>query len=128
MTTHPSTQPAVRATTHASRLALRWVARLWGVASTLLLLAFAFGGREHLRLNAPEAIAFLFFPIGLIVGFAIAWWRELSGGLVTVACYIIFCVYLSAWDERWPNAYFLLFSAPGFLHVASGILSRRHRS
>ena len=101
------------------------MARLWGIASTLLLLAFAFGGREHMRLNMPEALAFLLFPVGIIVGFAIAWRRELSGGLVTVACYILFCLYLSVWDGRWPNAYFLLFSAPGFLHVASALIAGR---
>lgn len=51
---------------------LRWVARIWGIASALILLAFAFGGREHLRFTAGEAIAFLLFPIGVIAGFVIA--------------------------------------------------------
>src|SRR5262245_8679976 len=45
---------------------LRWTARVWGIASTLLLLAFAFGGRENLRFSASEAVAFLFFPVGVI--------------------------------------------------------------
>src|SRR5688572_6196207 len=63
---------------------LRWTARVWGIASTLLLLAFAFGGREHLRFSMIEAVAFLFFPLGIIAGFAVAWRRELAGGLVTI--------------------------------------------
>ena len=62
---------------------MRWIARTWGIASALLLLVFAFGGREHLRFNVGEAIAFLLFPVGVIVGFVISWWRELTGGLVT---------------------------------------------
>ena len=54
---------------------LRWTARVWGVASALLLFAFAFGGREHLRLTAGEAVAFLLSPPG--------WWsgsRSRGGG------------------------------------------------
>ena len=51
---------------------LRWTARAWGIASALLLLAFAFGGREHIRLTAGEAIGFLLFPVGVIAGFAVA--------------------------------------------------------
>ena len=104
---------------------MRWIARVWALASTLLLSAFAFGGGEHLRFKTVEAVAFLFFPVGIVAGFAIAWWRELTGGIVTVGCYVIFSLYLVAWDGRWPNAYFLLFSAPGFLHIASAILAQR---
>src|SRR5262245_54230456 len=48
---------------------LRWAARAWGVASTLLVVAFLFGGREHVRPTANEALGLLFFPIGVIAGF-----------------------------------------------------------
>lgn len=108
---------------------LRWAARVWGVASTLLLLAFAFGGKEHLRLTAVEAVGFLFFPVGVIVGFVLAWWRELPGGLVTVGSLALFSVWLFARDGRWSaGPYFLLFAAPGFLHVASALLAARGRN
>jgi hypothetical protein len=105
---------------------LRWVARAWGAASTLLLLAFAFGGREHVRFTAGEAIAFLLFPVGVIAGFAIAWWRELAGGLVTVVSLALFYVLLFARAGAWPSGpYFLLFAAPGFLHLAGSLIAAR---
>src|SRR6185503_15850037 len=105
-------------------VAARWIARTWGIASALLLLLFAFGGHEHLRFTAGEALAFLLFPVGVIIGFVIAWWRELTGGLVTVGCFFLFCLLLLAWSGRWPGIYFILFAAPGFLHIASFILAR----
>jgi len=105
-------------------VAARWIARTWGIASALLLLAFAFGGREHLRFTTAEAMAFLLFPIGVVIGFVIAWWRELTGGLVNVGCFFLFCLLLLAWSGRWPGIYFILFAAPGFLHIASFVLAR----
>jgi hypothetical protein len=106
-----------------------WIARAWGVASSLLLLAFAFGGREHLRLTTVEAVGFLFFPVGVIVGFTLAWWRELTGGLVTVASLTFFYLWLFARDGRLSaGPYFILFAAPGFLHIASSLLAGRGQS
>ncbi len=103
---------------------LRWTARIWGVASTLLLLAFAFGGREHLRFTASEALAFLFFPVGVVAGFIVAWRHELVGGLVTVGSLTFF--YLSVGGSGRPlGPYFLLFAAPGFLHLANALLVAR---
>ena len=109
---------------------LRWTARVWGIASSLLLLAFAFGGREHVRFTAAEAIAFLFFPVGVIAGFAVAWRRELAGGLITIGSLTLFYLVLFARAGRCPSGpYFLLFTAPGFLHVASSLIAaRRARS
>ncbi len=104
---------------------MRWIARTWGIASTLLLLMFAFGGREHLQFNnTGETIAFLLFPIGVIAGLVIAWWRELTGGLVTVGCFLLFCLSLLALSGRYPGIYFVFFAAPGFLHIASALLAR----
>jgi hypothetical protein len=105
---------------------LRWTARIWGIASTLLLLAFAFGGREHLRFTAAEALGFLFFPVGVVAGFAVAWRRELAGGIVTVASLALFGVYLFLGSGHLLGIYFFLFAAPGFLHVLSALLASRH--
>ena len=104
---------------------LRWTARAWGAASALLLFAFAFGGREHLRFTPGEAVAFGLFPVGVVAGFVIAWRRELTGGLVTVGSRAVFGLYAFAWSGRWLGPYFLLFAAPGFLHVASAVIARR---
>jgi hypothetical protein len=104
---------------------VRWTARTWGVASGLLLFAFAFGGREHLWFAAGEAVAFLLFPVGVVAGFAVAWWRELAGGLITAGSLALLAVYVFAYSGRWLGPYFLLFAGPGFLHIASALLARR---
>jgi glucose-6-phosphate-specific signal transduction histidine kinase len=103
---------------------LRWTARIWGVASTVLLMAFAFGGHEHLRLTLREAVAFLFFPMGVVVGFVVAWRRELVGGLISVGSLALF--YLHLWAGGRPvGPYFLLFAAPGFLHLVNALCFER---
>lgn len=103
---------------------LSWVARAWGVGSTLLLVAFMFGGQEHFRPTASEALALLFFPGGVILGFALAWWRELFGGLITVVSLALFHLYIFAGSGQfWLGPYFLLFAAPGFLHIVSALLA-----
>ena len=124
----PSNIHSLQRVASAPTVTLRWIARLWGVASALLLFAFAFGGHEHLRFTPHEAILFLLFPVGVIAGFVIAWWRELSGGLVAAGCFFLFSLLLASWTGRWPGLYFMLFAAPGFLHIATSILARLGRA
>ena len=108
-----------------AEVVLRWTARALGGVSALLLFAFAFGGREHLRFTPGEAVAFMLFPVGVVAGFAVAWRRELVGGLLTVASLALFGLYVFAWSGRVVGPYFLLFAAPGFLHVAGAVIARR---
>src|SRR5215203_2786257 len=99
---------------------LRWTARSWGIASTLLLLAFTFGGRENLRFTTSTAFAFLFFPVGVVAGFVVAWRRELAGGLITVGSLTLFYLYQFVWGGgRSAGPFFVLFAAPGFIHLAN---------
>jgi hypothetical protein len=105
---------------------LRWTARTWSVASTVLLLAFTFGGREHLRLTTSEAVAFLFFPVGVVAGFVVGWRREFAGGLITVGSITLFYLYMFAWASSRPaGPYFLLFAAPGFIHLVNALFVAR---
>lgn len=77
-------------------------------------------------MTAGEAVAFLFFPVGVVVGLVVAWRRELVGSLITVGSLVLFYLYMSAWGSlRPPGPYFLLFAAPGFLHLASALLVAR---
>jgi hypothetical protein len=61
-----------------------------------------------------------------VAGFAVAWWRELAGGLITVASLALFGVYLFLGSGRLPSVYFFLFAVPGFLNIASALLASRH--
>src|SRR5947209_6704559 len=100
-------------------LATRWTARTWGILSFLLILAFFAGGAESMRPTFNEAVALLLFPVGVLVGFGIAWRWEAVGGLFSLTSLALFYLLLLAWSGRFPaGPYFLLFSAPGFLHLA----------
>jgi hypothetical protein len=104
---------------------LRWTARVWGIASFLFILAFVVGGAESMRPTAGEAFGLLLFPLGVVVGFAIAWWREGVGGLVSVGSLALFYLWMLGRDGRLPaGPYFLLLAAPGFLHTANALFCR----
>ncbi len=105
-----------------AQLIVRWFARLWGLASTALLLAFMFGGEESMRPTAREAIALLCFPVGVMLGFAIAWRREGLGGAVSVVSLALFYVWMFVLNGKIPlTPYFLLFAGPGFLHLGNAV-------
>ena len=105
-----------------------WIARAWGIVSGLLLLTFPFGGRENLQFTAATATLFLFFPVGIVAGFVVAWWRELVGGLITVGSLAMFYLLRFVWNGSVPGTpYFLLFAAPGFLHLASALIAARRK-
>lgn len=107
-------------------LLLRGLARVWSIASTLLLLAFLFGGRENLFPTASQAVSMLFFPVGILVGFLVAWRWELLGGLGTVGSLVLFYVWTFILSGRIPmTPYFVLFAAPGFLFLACSLWSEK---
>ncbi len=102
---------------------LRWTARIWGIATFLVIIAFVAGGAESMRPTASEAVGLLLFPVGTLVGLALAWWREGLGGLVTVASLALFYVWIVIRGGHIPSSpYFLLLAAPGFLHLVNAFL------
>ena len=107
----------------------RWSARLLSIASTALLLLFLFGGRETLNVAGRQLLAMTFFPLGVVVGFAIAWWREGLGGGISIASllifYLIFVLLLGG--SLAGGVWFLVFALPGFLFLAADALSRARR-
>lgn len=102
---------------------LRWIARSLSVVSFLLILAFAFGGDESGRPTPSEAVGLLLFPVGVLIGFGVALWREALSGLISVVSLALFYLWMFNRDGRFPSGpYFLLFSAPGFLYLACALL------
>lgn len=106
-----------------AHLALRWAARVLSIASTAVLFLFLVGEPFDVsRITAKEWIGFAFFPIGIVIGFAVAWWREGLGGAITTASLLVFClVYLNSISKGWA---FFVFAFPGLLFLLSGLLSR----
>ncbi len=109
---------------HIATSVTRWVARLWSLASLALiaLLAVGTGGFPDLR----DVIGLGLFPIGVAVGFVIAWWREGLGGALSVASLVGFYIWHVVESGRLPQGpYFLLLSAPGILFLLVAFLASR---
>ena len=107
----------------------RWSARLLSIASTTLLLLFVLGGRETLDFTVRQLLAFVFFPVGIVVGFAVAWWKEgLGGGVSVVSLLIFFLIFVFLLGGNPARGlWFLVFAIPGFLFLAAYAISHARR-
>lgn len=107
---------------------VRWVARIWSLLSLALILVFAVG--EYAQGAGPgpavrEWVGLALWPIGFFVVLQLAWFRERLGGLLAMGFLAAFYVWNLQRTGHWPRGpYFLLFSAPAFLFLAVGWLSR----
>ncbi len=69
---------------------IRWAARILGTSVAVFVLFFLLAdlfGTEEAGIGAmstKDGIAFIFFPIGTIIGLGLAWKWEGLGGLITV--------------------------------------------
>jgi hypothetical protein len=104
---------------------VRWIARIWSIASIGIMLLFIFG-EGITGATSRERLGLLFFPFGISLGMILAWWREGTGGIITVISLLIFYGIDAAFSGRFPQGWaFLVFAAPGFLFVLSSYLSRK---
>lgn len=107
-------------------LGLEWVARCASVASiTLLVTIFIGEAFNPSQIAAQEWFGLVFFPLGVVIGMVIAWWKEALGGTVTVvslfAFYLVYGYLLRNHIGGWA---FIIFSAPGFLFLLHALLRR----
>jgi hypothetical protein len=106
---------------------VRWVARLASLVS-LVVVALMAGTVPGGLPTAAEAVGLALFPVGVLVGFAIAWWREGAGGTISVLSLIAFYAWMILLDGRPPRGpYFALLASPGVLFLASALLARWQR-
>lgn len=110
---------------------IRWMARVLSIVSTALLLLFLLGSGEQFdlsKITAKEWLGLLFFPFGVIIGFAIAWWKEGFGGSLAILSLLAFYV-VYGWLVRgsFLGWWFLVFGFPGLLFLASYALSKYTR-
>ena len=104
-------------------LAFRWVARVWSIATIVLVLLFLFG--EPFNPRGAEWLGLLLFPLGVCAGMVVAWWSEGLGGAITVVSLAAFYGLHFATAGRFPGGWaFLAFAAPGFLFVLSWLAWR----
>ncbi len=105
---------------------VRWIARIWSVATILLVLGFIVGEGVPPRSRLDQWLGFLFFPFGICAGMVVAWRREALGGAITVASLGVFYLVVVATVGVFPAGWaWLVFAAPGFLFLLASFLSTR---
>ena len=107
--------------------AIELLARVGSIASvTLLLMIFLGEGSSPSKITTNEWIGLVFFPIGLVIGLVIAWWKEGIGSVVSIGSLLGF--YL-VWGYLMRNHiggwWFLVFASPGFLFLLHWLLNGR---
>jgi hypothetical protein len=98
-------------------LLVRWIARVWAVATVGVVVLLTLG--EGLYPTRPaEWIGLLLYPGGICLGMILAWWREGLGGGITVGSLVAFYILHAATAGRLPRgAWWLVLAVPGFLFL-----------
>ena len=100
------------------------LARVGSIASiTLLILLFMEEAFHPSEISPNEWAGLLFFPIGVMIGMIVAWWKEGLGSAVTllslVAFYLVYGYLLRNHIGGWV---FIAFASPGFLFLLHWLL------
>jgi hypothetical protein len=100
------------------------LARVGSIASiTLLILLFMGEGLHPSEISLREWAGLLFFPVGVMVGMIMAWWKEGLGSAVTLgsllAFYLVYGYLLRNHIGGWA---FIVFASPGFLFLLHWLL------
>jgi hypothetical protein len=106
--------------------ALRWSARVLGTLAMGVVLLFAFGeGLNLSHFTARELVLFLFFPLGVCLGLALAWrWEGLGGGIAIASIAAFYLVHRLT-SSGFPRGFaFAAFAAPGFLFLLCWLWTR----
>ena len=109
---------------------VRWTARVLSLFSTFVLMLFLFGEPFPVaKITAIQWLAMVLFPVGVVIGFAVAWWRETFGASITIgsllAFYVVFAVLMNGSLSK--GGWFLVFASPAFLFLLSALLRRSRR-
>ena len=107
---------------------VEFLARIGSVMSiTLLVLIFQAEALHPSDIAPKEWFGLVFFPIGIIIGLAIAWWKEGLGISITMgsllAFYLVYGYLLEYHVGGWA---FVIFASPAFLFFFHWVL--RHVS
>ena len=115
------------AANEVTRSIIRWAARLTGGSSLAFMLLFVgahvFGESQGPAPTASEWVGLAFFPTGLIVGLAVAFFRAKTGALIALASFAAFHVWHFARAGDLPGGpFFVLLTAPAVPFLISGLL------
>ena len=106
-------------------IGLKWIARVGSLLSVGLILLFVFGESNSFSITPKEWIGLLFFPVGVVMGMLVAWWKEGTGAFIAlislIAFYGIYGLLLGSHITGWA---FVVFTAPAFLFLLYWIFSK----
>lgn len=98
--------------------AIKTIARFWSALSIALILLFFFGeGIKIFELTLKEIAGLILFPVGLSLGFIIAWKREIFGSLISLISVILFTILMGA---SW---FVFVLALPAVLFLLYGFIS-----
>jgi hypothetical protein len=103
---------------------LEVLARVGSVASiTLLVMLFRHDIVNPSDISRMEWIGLFFFPIGVVLGMAVAWWKEGIGATITVVSLIgLYLIYGYYFENHVASWVFVVFASPGFLFLLHRLL------
>jgi hypothetical protein len=100
------------------------LARITSIASVALLIMLFLGeGLDPSAITRNEWMGLVFFPIGVVIGMVVAWWKEGLGAAITLgslaAFYLVWGWLLRNHIGGWA---FVTFASPGFLFLLHWLL------
>lgn len=102
-------------------LASRWIARVMSFAVFGIIVAFLGEGTP----TPKEWLLLTFFPVGLLVGLVLSWWREIPGALVSIGSMGAFYTLCYVTSGKMPTGpYFAMLASPAILFLLAGMLAR----
>ena len=110
---------------HVPLIVIEWLARLGSIASVILLSMIFFN--EDFRpseISRNEWIGLAFFPLGVVLGMVIAWWKEAVGSIVSVGSLMGFYLVWGYLLRNHISGYwFVIFAFPAFLFLVHWLLN-----
>jgi len=120
----------MQSTHRITELSVRWLARLTSLVSlgivAMFLLAEPFNPQN---VRPREWVGFVCFPIGVMVGLIIAWWKEGLGAAVSLcSLFAFYLVFGWLMGSNIHGPWFVIFASPAFLFLIAWLLSRSNFS
>ena len=109
-----------------TELGFRWTARLTSLLSIgIIALFFLAEPFDPARVQPREWVGLAFFPLGVVIGLVISWWKEGPGSAIALGSLAAFyMIYGWLMSSHINGVAFIVFASPAFLFLIAWFLSR----